>query len=121
MNWPIIRKHAMAEACSSQRRPKSWRYLKEVAGEKLPLFQNKNTRTGVAIRHEPESVIQITQIASFSETMLTDDLSHKAWTKWQILDFGLIIVSCRISCNIKRLKTSERVAINADFYVICSS
>jgi hypothetical protein len=90
-------------------------------GVPLPLFQNKNTRAGVAVRHEPESVIQITQIAYFSEAMLTDDLSHRAGTKWQILDFGLIIVSCRISCNIKRLETSGRVAINADFYVICSS
>jgi hypothetical protein len=90
-------------------------------GVPLPLFQNKNTRAGVAVRHEPESVIQITQIAYSSEAMLTDDLSHRAGIKWQILDFGLIIVSCRISCNIKRLKTSGGVAINANFYVICSS
>src|SRR6478609_337271 len=39
-----------------------WQHLKELADKQspLPLFQNKNTRAGVAVRHEPEPVIQIT-------------------------------------------------------------
>jgi hypothetical protein len=31
----------------------AWQHLKELAGEKLPLFQNKNTRAGVAVVTNP--------------------------------------------------------------------